>query len=124
MIQETLRNFLFKINQNANWLELALEIELQPAYIGISGYCITDLKEEISLRTKTDDDFDKVIKDFHINTCNDKNKWNKIKFVIKKNKEENLSLIWDEIWQTQIDRLNVEAKQKNSNYNLPKWSWE
>lgn len=49
MIQK--KKFSLEINQNHNWVELVLEIELQPAYLGISGYCITDANEEISLST-------------------------------------------------------------------------
>jgi len=124
MIQKILKDFLLEINQDDNWVELVLEIELQPAYFGISGYCINDRIEEISLRTRTNHDFDKSIKDYHLNNSDKENRWNKIKFSLKNSIEESLSLIWDQTWQNEIDKLNIEAKKKNTKYNLPKWHWE
>jgi len=124
MIQKILKDFLLEINQDDNWVELVLEIELQPAYFGISGYCINDRIKEISLRTRTNHDFDKNIKDYHLNNSDKENRWNKIKFSLKNSIEESLSLIWDQTWQNEIDKLNIEAKKKNTEYNLPKWHWE
>ena len=124
MITKRLKDFLNEINQNLDWTLLVIEIELQPAYFGVSGYCIIENKNEIALRTRTTDDFDNLIKDFHLRSSDSFNKWNKIKYSIDKVGNEYLSLIWDEVWQKEIDSQNRKVKEQNPEYNLPKWHWE
>jgi hypothetical protein len=124
MITKILKEFLYELNQNEDWTKLVIEIELQPAFFGVSGYCLVENKNEISLRTKTTDDFDKTIKDFHLNNSNAFNKWNKIHYSVDKIGNENLSLIWDSVWQEEIDSENRKVKEQNPDYKLPKWHWE
>lgn len=124
MINKLLHDFLLKINEIDTWNILVVEIELQPNFIGISGFCITNQDKRISLRTRTDDHFDDIIKSYHIYNSDINNKWNKINFSLNLNRSESLSFIWDQEYQNEIDELNLTAKKQNPDYVLPKWHWE
>lgn len=117
--------FLKEINEFQDWVELKLEVEFQLGMLGFKGWSILEDSTIKSLRAKPTDEVKIYIKQLHsVVAINPESKWNKLEFILYPDNTYKRSLVWDSKWQREVDSENLKHKQRNPNYQLPRWKWD
>lgn len=107
-----------------NWNSAELNIEIQPGMLGFNGNCFSK-ENRTSLKTRTPSELRTAVKDFHTAMTKDgTNKWNKAKFTLYPDHKFDLTFIWDEVWQKEVDDLNKKEEKRDPKYSRTKWPWE
>jgi hypothetical protein len=118
--------FLILLINGNRWVEIQLNIEIQPGMIGMNGFYLDVNSKRHSFRTKASDKLRESINQFHKETTSKdyESRWNK--FIFKMNTEgiTETVFLWDAEWQSEVDNLNAQIKINNPNYVLLKWHWD
>jgi hypothetical protein len=123
-IYKELSEYLLALVETPEWKEAVLNIEVQPGMLGLNGYFIDKRFKKNYLRTRPTETIKGKIKLLHSMTAkDDRTKWNKFRMTVK-DFSIHEEFFWDQEWQNEVDKLNLEAKQKDHNYIIPKWHWE
>lgn len=118
-------NFLESLIEVQDWKKASLVIEIQPKLLGLKGKVILLDLNSISLKTRPDDRVKEAIHQLHLNTAiSDNTKWNFLEYEIQKDGSFSVKYIWNQEYQDEVDRSNLEVKKQHPDYNLPKWHWE
>lgn len=124
-VYNSLGDFLINLIPNEDWTVAELTISIQPKMLQMSGFSHGDFDEKISLRTKFDSELKSKILWLHnLTTEKGKNKWNRGIFKVTPDQKFEFEFIWDEQWQDEIDIINKAEKEKDPNYDIPKWHWD
>ena len=106
-----------------NWNDVMLFIKLQPGTVGLNGYFFSENKKEWLVPNLGYEGTLKVLEYHKKRTKNGALKWNKLEVSLS-NDKMNIEYIWDDIYQSEVDKCNLEIKAKNPNYQIPLWPWE
>jgi hypothetical protein len=122
-----IKDFAFGlVDSQYDWINIVLEIEIQPLMLGISASSLLKNEKLIYLDPKFSGGIKQNILELHKKTIgkDGENKWNRLKLTINRDRTFESIFEWDTIWQDEVDGFNKEAEQEDPNYKAPKWFWE
>ena len=118
-------DFLKEINEFDDWVELKLEVEFQPGMLGFKGWAHLKDSTQKSLRSRPTEELKTYVKHLHSKVAiNSESRWNKLEFILFSDTTFKRIYIWDSKWQKEIDFENKKYKEKNPEYQLPRWKWQ
>ena len=122
LIFETITNSI-PDNFIDNWNDVKLYIKLQPGTVGLNGHFFSKNKKEWLVPNFGYKGTIKILEYHKKMTKNGEFKWNKLEISLSNTKMQ-IEYIWDEKYQSEVDKCNIEVKASNPNYKIPLWPWE